>query len=56
MRGSPVSRIPIALGLTTLLALAGCNGSQTGQAGDDMKKALDQIAQNTKDRAGRYRL
>lgn len=46
-----MSRTHIAIGLTILLALGGCNGSQTGQAGDDMKKALDQIAQNTKDTA-----
>ena len=50
-----MSRIRIALGLTTLLALAGCNGSQTGQANDDMKKALDQIAQNTKDTAAQVK-
>ena len=44
-------RISAALGLAALLLLAGCNGSQTGQANDEMKKALDQIAQNTKDTA-----
>lgn len=46
-----MSRIHVVLGLASLLALAGCNGSQTGTANDDMKKALDQIAQNTKDTA-----
>lgn len=44
-----MSRIPAILGFLALLALGGCNASQPGQAGDDMKKALDQIAQNTKD-------
>lgn len=46
-----MSRLHTALGLTVLLTLAGCNGSQTGQANDETKKALDQIAQNTKDTA-----
>lgn len=46
-----MSRIHVALALASLLALAGCNGSQTAPASDDMKKALDQIAQNTKDAA-----
>ena len=50
-----MSRTHIALGLLALLALAGCNGSQTGQAGDDTKKALDQIAQNTKETAAQTR-
>lgn len=50
-----MSRLHTALGLATLLALGGCNGSQTGQANDDMKKALDQIAQNTKDTAAQLK-
>lgn len=50
-----MSRTHIALGLLALLALGGCNAGQPGQAGDDMKKALDQIAQNTKDAAAQTR-